>query len=368
MSLSTSPGRLASPALAVKRSKKDVKAEITAHVKNIADSVKLITYFTEKLKDVKRGQKMVIPLKAGGSVEISHADIRAHQKATISQIKALPKYVVDKTRSRRGTGAARNAGFNKIVQLTDEMVNFFATANLGPRATGEVRTTVTAAGKPKTEVKNAVALAGTDLRTSLSSFLPTLANGQANPVYRIIQPGTFPSIHAIYVYNNGMAIPGSRGYLRVSDVMRSGLRQTLANTIQGDVDKVAKKYGVNSAAHQDAQRTGQMLVNTLASAPSVNDANYKREFKVGDVVIFNPNYYKYAHASKIINRGGVPLDAAALAQVGAAAQATYGKSLIDVLKDEHLEAYKAGGLAREARKESDKLAKQQAAALKRASK
>jgi hypothetical protein len=154
------------------------------------------------------------------------------------------------------------------VLFNEELVQFFAQAELGPVVEGEFTTKTDLAGNTK-RVPDTATLRPTQIPlNAVLFFTRPIIFGQRNPLYGMIPPGTLTPLFALHAYYSNMPHPNDPTRLRASEEMRGFLRGTINTIIQRDEDK-------------------------LRANPSEQ------------IEVFDPENFLYAHFSRLISAGGI---------------------------------------------------------------
>jgi len=309
-----SPGRM---------TRTEAKKQFKTAVDKLAEAVKLIPVYASQIAGLGRSEKMTIaytdPSGQQRRYEIGRAEFREFVGQVVSELKRLPKLANDLYKTRRRV--VKGAGFNAPQRFTQDIVRFFGQAEMGPIVTGQFRMKSTPTGEKR--VPDAATLRpqeGTRLNQVLY-FTQQQVAGNNNPLYGIISPGTLTPLFALHAYYAGMAIPGEAARLSASDLMRTDLAQVMRNAINADATKFKEKYPARAA---EIDRTAAALTDSITSKARVNS-------KIPGVEgeLFNPNYFPYAHFSKLNKAGRATgegaLSEAELANLGAQAAGVYGR-------------------------------------------
>ena len=140
------------------------------------------------------------------------------------------------SQSARTRTAPVASGFLAPVLFDDELVEFFAQANLGPVISGELVDKTGPAGHTRS-VPNPQSLRPTNqpLNSILFFTQPTVF-GETNPLHRVATPGMLIPLFALHAYYSGMQNPNDPTRLSASEEMRALLPNLIARTTQRDFD------------------------------------------------------------------------------------------------------------------------------------
>jgi hypothetical protein len=285
----------------------------------LVEAVKLIPTYVKSLQGLGQNEKRTVnyiddTTKQQYQYMISKKEYSDFFKQIVKRMNALPNMAFSLNRTTRKT--APNSGFLAPARFSAEIVNFFFNAIIGPIVTGNFVI------KPKTlkqvpDVGSLRVLQGpqgqeTDLR-SLLWFIQQAINGQANPLYGIISPGTLTPLFALHAAYSGMKDPRDNTRLIASGTMRQYLAGIMERTIRSDAAKLIAKFSGNQGL---AQQVGFVVPQLIAAIGDRNLAVENHTFATGEfkdnkpveVELFNPNSFLYAHFSKLISNGKVTGD------------------------------------------------------------
>lgn len=301
--------------------KKIFKAEVDL----LVEAVKLIPTYVKSLQGLGQNEKRTVnyiddTTKQQYQYMISKKEYSDFFKQIVKRMNALPNMAFTLNRTTRKT--APNSGFLAPARFASEIVNFFFNAVIGPIVTGNF------VMSPKTsklvpDVNSLVVRQGTDLR-SLLWFIQQGINGQANPLYGIISPGTLTPLFALHAAYSGMQDQRDPRRLIASDAMRQYLAGIMERTIRSDAAKLITKLAGNPGLVQQVNAVVPQLIAAIGDRNLVVD---NHTFATGEykdnkpvlVELFNPNSFLYAHFSKLISNGKVSgdlvIDRNAVAQV-----------------------------------------------------
>jgi hypothetical protein len=178
-------------------SNKDFSSRLTDISKSVDDLVELAV----QVGGLEKGQRLQLP----DGRQVGKRELRSAASQVVQTIRDLRKYHKAALRTKKrvsidpatGEPIRRGGGFSLPIRVTDELKNFFATANLGPVDPSD----------PKSP--------------SLSSqlFLLTQAG--------VTSPSLLTPLFSIYVNRNGLQDKEQRNILHCDDHMRKHLSNTL---------------------------------------------------------------------------------------------------------------------------------------------
>jgi len=297
-------------------------------VDRLVQAVKLIPTYAEALSNLRKNEKLTVNFtdSTGRSrqYQIGRSEFKEFVSQTVKQMSRLPTLAFTLNKTHRRT--APNSGFLAPARFVQEIVNFFAQADVGPIVQGNFVEKTDKAGNRKMvpDSKSLNMVPNTRLNSVLYFTQPQI-NGQQNPLYGIISPGTLTPLFALHAYHSQMQNAQDATRLSASQAMRQGLRTVMQTTIQNDVRTIAKKYQNNPAMVQRVQQVGQQLLAAIDNPTAVVNS------KIGDDEIFNPNNFLYAHFSKLIrngkDQGDQALNDQQLAQIRQAIPGVYGSGV-----------------------------------------
>ena len=287
---------------AAKMKKSEAKKVLKAEVAELVNAVKLLPTYAEKLATVPRGQKIPVSVidpttRQVVIYQVGAKEYKEFQKHIISTLTDLPDRAFSLSKTRRPT--APGSGFQAPARFSQELVNFFAGAELGPIVTGQFMMKENAKKKESVRVANPATLQpvnGSRLNNKLY-FTQQAINGQQNPMYGVISPGTVTplfALHSHYVQPQ-MQKDSDPTRLSASNAMRQGLYNTIAATIQADGNKFKKDFPQYSAQIDNVAAQLTASINNPSAAPI--DAKIPGSNKE----MFNPNNFRFADFSKLIS-------------------------------------------------------------------
>jgi hypothetical protein len=272
----------------------EARKAIKLEAGRLAEAIALIPILDEATRNLRRGEPLNFSLPTAQGPQVlryGRAEFKEFLNMIISQVKRLPDkaFVASKTRRTVASGA----GFDAPQQFTPEIVQFFANANLGPVVNAQP---MEEEGKIVPNEKTVQVIPNSRLNSQLFFTQPQI-NGQQNILAGIIPHGVLTPLFALHIHYEGGQDPNNARYISATRDMRQRLRQTLATTIQRDVEKFSLMY---PGAVGQVQQTGQQLLQAIDNPQLMIDA------KIGQDHMFNPNSFPFAHFSKIISAGKLP--------------------------------------------------------------
>lgn len=297
------------------QAKKIFKDEID----QLVQAVKLIPVYAESFAQLKRTEKLTVqftdPAGQPRQYQIGRSEFKEFVSQTTKRMQALPTLAFSLNKTRRRT--TPNSGFLAPARFSQEIVNFFAAATIGPIVTGNfvIKTDKAKNKKNIPESKSLRVQPGSRLNSVLYFTQPQI-NNQNNPLYGIISPGTLTplfALHAYYAQNpteqrQGLQHLNDATRLTASNEMRQALAGVIQQTINTDARTLSEKYANNQGILAQIQQVGQQLVQAIGN-PSLQvnsrfptgqrKPNGEEEYDE----IFNPNSFLYAHFSKLISNG-----------------------------------------------------------------
>lgn len=269
-------------------------------VDRLVQAVKLIPTYAEAFANLRKNEKLTVNFTDSQNqprqYQIGRSEFKEFVSQTIKQMSRLPTLAFTLNKTRRRT--APNSGFLAPARFVQEIVNFFANADVGAVVEGNFVEKTDKAGNRKMipDSKSLSATPNSRLNSVLYFTQPQI-NGQQNPLYGIISPGTLTPLFALHAYYSRMQNEEDATRLSASPAMRQGLRNVMQATIQNDVRTITEKYTNNPAVSQQIQQIGQQLL------AAIDNPNAVVNNKIGNDEIFNPNNFLYAHFSKLISNG-----------------------------------------------------------------
>jgi hypothetical protein len=292
-------------------------------VDRLVQAVKLISTYSDALQQLKRTEKLTVqftdPQGQPRQYQVGRAELKEFISQTVKQMQRLPNLAFTLNKTRRRT--APNSGFLAPARFSADIVQFFATATIGPIVGGNFVMKTDKGGNRKMvpESKSLQVQQNTRLNQVLYFTQPQI-NNQANPLYGIISPGTLTPLFALHAYyarnpteeRQGLQNRDDATRLTASNEMRQGLGTVMQRTIATDVATLSDKYANNQAVLQQLQQVQQQLIRAIGDP----NLNINSRFPTGQRrpngeeeydEIFNPNFFLYAHFSKLISNGKAPV-------------------------------------------------------------
>lgn len=124
-----------------------------------------------------------------------------------------------------------------------------------------------------------------------------------DPSYRRVAPGSLTPLFALHAHYTEMGHTDNETRLSASLDMRKYLRQTMIEVIEKDVTRVLE--GVHPDNLEIIQEVNETKQKLIACIDNPNDLSLKgKKYYIGNdtyLEIFNPNWFLYAHFSKLIS-------------------------------------------------------------------
>lgn len=303
------------------------KALLKAHTADLAASIKLLPVYYEALRDnqvPKSGANNALDVNVGGQLyQIRWADVKAFANGIAVQVNGLDRTAARMLKTHREVGP--NAGFSAPIQYAQEIIDFFTQVALGPIVEGEFEEKVKDGKVKLVPIKDTLrTLEGTSLNDVLYFIQPTI-NGQPNPLYGVIRPGILTPLYALHAYFTGMPIEFATKRLSASQDMRTILGDVMRRTIDNDVANVIQRkrdLGLLAPGATDAAvvAIGEQMKAAIDDPDAVTydtemvfdkKTNADKEVyyslsrtdvpdkRKKPMEIFNPNFFLYAHFSKL---------------------------------------------------------------------
>jgi hypothetical protein len=184
------------------------------------------------------------------------------------------------------------SGFLTPTIFNKEIIDFFTYADIGPLVTGSF---------DENEEPNISTLKSTDTRLNdILKFTKSVIDDQINGKYGIIIPGSLAPLFSLHAHYAGMKHIDDNTRLSASPDMRKYLRQTMIKVIENDCDAISLRY--SQYTRQEIDEIRQKLIDCIDNPDdlSIKDGKYME--------IFNPNWFLYAHFSKLISAGRLDMD------------------------------------------------------------
>ena len=277
--------------------KAEAKKQFRAEVARLVEGVKLIPDYVRATDNLKR-EKVTVSFTANGQpqqYQVGRQEAKDYIAQIVKGLQQLPNKAFALNKGRRQTSP--QAGFLAPAKFSQDMVNFFANANLGPQVTGQLGPKVDKAGNTKMVPDNNSlnAIPNSRLNNVLYFTQPN------HPLYRVISPGTLTPLFALQSHYSNAQNLGTRSRLTATPEMRQYLGRIIQETIQNDVNKIATAFPSSAML---AQQAGQNALQALANPGlSVNTVVSVADPEKPTREVFNPNSFLYAHFSKLISTG-----------------------------------------------------------------
>lgn len=311
---SSGAGSPSSPGGSSKIGRQEGKKIFKKEVDLLVQAVKLIPTYVKSLQGLGPNEKRAVSYiddttKQQFQFMISNKEYRDMMNQIVKRMNALPNMAFTLNKTTRKP--APNSGFLAPARFSPEIVNFFFNAAIGPIVAGNFVTNAKTL-KLVPEPSSLVVRQGTDLR-SILWFIQANINGQANPLYGVISPGTLTPLFALHAAYTGMKDPRDSTRLVASDAMRQYLSGIMRRTIENGAAKLRVKLAGNPGLVQQVNAVEPQLIaaindrNLMVGNHSFPTGEYKNGKEVV-VELFNPNSFPYAHFSKLISNGKVAGD------------------------------------------------------------
>lgn len=198
-----------------------------------------------------------------------------------------------------------SSGFTTATRFDSSLVDFFAQANLGPRVTGtfDVKTTqfTDKTGEIITlerRVPNQESLNST--QESLNSGL--IFTQTESPLYCCARIGNLCTLFALHAFYEKMKHLDDKKRLSASRQMREHLATLMERVIENDAQRMKEKYSndefVTTQIDQAVPRLIANIRDPKDTDPKAGLILDESEATIGE--LFNPNWFLYAHFSKLI--------------------------------------------------------------------
>ena len=202
------------------------------------------------------------------------------------------------------------SGFLAPVEFDPQLVNFFARANVGPRITGlfrEEQRIVIDENEMGEPVQVAITRRLPDTQTLQSTQEPLNSilyfTQPGNPLYGITIPTSLTLLFALHAFYENMATPTGFTRLSASRQMREDLAGLMERTIRRDVRRMEEENFENEFVMNQINQALPRLLNNIYSTfdmdPSAGVIVDQSGAAIGE--LFNPNWFLYAHFSKLIS-------------------------------------------------------------------
>lgn len=327
LSGSESPSLMGGDKITRAQAKKKFKDEVDV----LVQAVDVIRFYADALAQLNKGQTLSVTFKdANGQPQAAQIG-RKHYRELISQVtkrmQNLVRTAFSLNKTRRRTGP--NAGFLAPAQFNQDIVDFFSRVPLGPYVQGNLVLKMDKSYNKRSvpDSKSLAPVEGSPLNNQLLFTQPQI-NGRRNPLYGIIAPGTLTplfALHAHYAQNpdgtrQGLQVAArdpqtgrpvinpqtsrqekDSTRLTASREMREILGNVMAQTIQNDARVIVANHPELAA---EVQQKAQQLIQAIQDPSIFVDSMIGRGTSAAKEM-FNPNYFLYAHFSKLISNGKV---------------------------------------------------------------
>ena len=135
------------------------------------------------------------------------------------------------------------------------------------------------------------------------NFTKCEIDGRSNVNYRIINPGSLTSLFVLHAYYADMQHVNDGTRLSASKEMRQYLRQTMIKIIDKDCDFILSPvHPDNDSIIQEVNETKQKMIDCIDNPNDLSLKGNKYYIGYGNYLeVLNPNWFLYAHFSKIIS-------------------------------------------------------------------
>lgn len=199
------------------------------------------------------------------------------------------------------------SGFLTPALFNQEIANFFAKANIGPLVTGSfVERERYGITRMIPDVES-LEVSEQKLNDVLDFTKPEI-NGETNPSYRIFASGSLTPLFALHAYYGKMQHADTATRLSASQEMRQYLRQTMIDTIEEDADRILQFHTGDQLIIRQVNVAKPILINNIDNPDNVVPKLGQILSEDGETLIgsiFDPNYFLYAHFSRLIMAGKV---------------------------------------------------------------
>jgi hypothetical protein len=169
--------------------------------------------------------------------------------------------------------------------FNQEIIDFFTHANIGPLIEGDFQDN----GKP---IVDSLQTSQRRLNDGLNFIKPD------HPNYGITIPGSLTPLFALHARHAKMQQFPYGARLSASNEMRKYLRQTMIKVIHNDCDDV-----FFSTDDEDVNKTRKKMIECIDNPDDLSLKHKMYYINGGEREIFNPNWFLYAHFSKLITAG-----------------------------------------------------------------
>lgn len=294
-------------------SRKEARKLLKEHDEHVAKSFKSYVALSQKVCKLAKTGKLPVTYHdpvSGREItaQIGRGELRQLATQIAKEIKSTTSYAFELTKTRRK--GSKRSGFSLPQAFNQDLVNFFAQANVGNRVEGTMRQKTKCKNPPCGLEPDPQSLRDTGERLNNWLFFtqPTLANGRQNPLYGIVSRGTLTSLFSLYAYYAGMSRAGTPGRLQATREMFEILRPLIVRAIEEDVSKYREEFPELSNLINQIGRDLLSQVNNYNNPGPVINTSLGKKTKKGkkDVEIFNPFSFPHSHFAKIVRAGTVP--------------------------------------------------------------
>jgi len=191
------------------------------------------------------------------------------------------------------------SNFSTTALFNQEITNFFANATIGSLVNGEFKLIE---GYNDKSLPDNDTLQPTQVPLNYALFfVQPQVQMKFNPLYRIINSGVLTSLFALHAYYSQMTYPQDRTRLSASQEMRQMLRQSMINIINKDAQRLIQLYIDNYSVIDQVINAVQVLISNIDNPNNINPNDGIINLPVSREEMFNPNYFLYAHFSKLIS-------------------------------------------------------------------
>jgi hypothetical protein len=181
-----------------------------------------------------------------------------------------------------------------------EIVDFFTFANIGPLIQGQYVQKEMKGYDYDNDEKRIMTKSIPDVET----LAPT--EDRLNDILdfidtSILNPGSLTSLFALHAYYDKLQHSDDKTRLSASKDMRKYLRQIMIEIINRDADKLLNECPEEE--NERIEKARQFMVDCIDQPENINPDLGKFQTEYGPTEIFNPNWFLYAHFSKLISAG-----------------------------------------------------------------
>lgn len=185
------------------------------------------------------------------------------------------------------------SGFLTPTLFNQEIVDFFTHANIGPLINGQFVEKTDKTGNTKNIPDiNSLQVTQQKLNDVLNFTKPE------DPDYRIYVPGSLTPLFVLHAHYTDMQHANDKTRLSASQEMRQYLRQTMIKVIEKDANEILMD---NADLTQQINETQELLIQCIDNPMNIVPELGKIHIGEEIIEIFNPNWFLYAHFSKLIS-------------------------------------------------------------------